>query len=870
MPRRELLLPGSPVSRQIDDYFRLKPHHLYVLGRLDLQVNVYSQQVRAINLVHALAEAGTLEPTSCRIAVVGGGAAGLTAAATAGWLGFRRITLYERATELLSVFRDNTVRHLHPHMYDWPRSSWKHDQAGLPILDWEANNPKEVAKTIEASWKRLRDVFEIEQPSHTEADVVDIKRRDTSGSDPLRLSFRNGKQRDFDVVILALGFGPERGLPTGDPGYWMNDGYEGTSADYRNPVYLVSGCGDGGLIDYLRMRLRGFDQGKLVDHLLPDGYKEVEAAKDALLQIEDELWERYPPAASGELDDATRRWLFESYWSIEATEIRNRIAGELRAGATAYLTSREPSPLQPSAFILNRFLALQVLRVDGLELDPKTSLPRACEVNSLRLWPHLPPHDGRSFTKIIRRHGPESALTQFTSIDKDFSKLPRLDRKSDATRSPAWRNGGDWQEASRRSELTQSILNSNDLLDLITALMSFCTKYQSVWKDEFENIGQNRRFFESRSELEAIFNSLSDKPNLLERRRLIAALSDHWNEFGWVLATARLSIMVFDEQKLAARLRLLFSDRIKQKEGVLTAPSGSVVPVLPQTFVSDEFNNNLEGPIPKLTSLGQLPLHEDYQVRFVWHSDLPVVSSLREVEVLAPNSDYHHLRFTRSATDWNAHLADQEEQLKTVISSLERLDGETGTVTAWVMPELSAGPQVVEGIAQWMETRGGSMISAAGSYHSLAGHGTSAEHVSQLLIASLSGVKKYSVHKSFACHFESGPERIMYQQPVQITVHMSHRFSTVCIICADLIQARTLEILPILRPRLILVPACTGERIDDIAYNLARSSGAIVAVAYAQTPKPATEREAFIVGPGEDGALSFKRRDYPHPLEPHL
>ena len=203
MSTRELL--QKPTRDQIQKFLRVEPHHLYILGRLDLQVNVYSQQARAINLVHALAESEDLKPTSSRIAVVGGGAAGLTAGATAGWLGFRKVTLYERATELLSVFRHNTVRHLHPHMYDWPNPGWENSRAGLPILDWEAGTPKEVAQTIETSWKRIKDVFGIE--AYTEANVVNIERRDHHYPDPLQLCFSNGKRYGFDVVILALGFG---------------------------------------------------------------------------------------------------------------------------------------------------------------------------------------------------------------------------------------------------------------------------------------------------------------------------------------------------------------------------------------------------------------------------------------------------------------------------------------------------------------------------------------------------------------------------------------------------------------------------------------------------------------------------------------
>ena len=63
---------------------------LYLLGFLNRQITVYSQQNRAINLMHALAQhaqkaSGQAQPNlhQKQVAVVGAGFAGLTAAAFA-------------------------------------------------------------------------------------------------------------------------------------------------------------------------------------------------------------------------------------------------------------------------------------------------------------------------------------------------------------------------------------------------------------------------------------------------------------------------------------------------------------------------------------------------------------------------------------------------------------------------------------------------------------------------------------------------------------------------------------------------------------------------------------------------------------------
>ena len=65
----------------------------FVLGTFERGVTVYRQQIRALNLIHALIEAASggkkvIAPGS-RIAVIGGGAFGMTAAAAAAYANFK-------------------------------------------------------------------------------------------------------------------------------------------------------------------------------------------------------------------------------------------------------------------------------------------------------------------------------------------------------------------------------------------------------------------------------------------------------------------------------------------------------------------------------------------------------------------------------------------------------------------------------------------------------------------------------------------------------------------------------------------------------------------------------------------------------------
>lgn len=51
-----------------------------VLGSFEKRVTVYSQQVRALNLVDAILSENLVRPNGGKVAIVGGGAAGITAA----------------------------------------------------------------------------------------------------------------------------------------------------------------------------------------------------------------------------------------------------------------------------------------------------------------------------------------------------------------------------------------------------------------------------------------------------------------------------------------------------------------------------------------------------------------------------------------------------------------------------------------------------------------------------------------------------------------------------------------------------------------------------------------------------------------------
>jgi len=113
---------------------------VFVVGYGASQVTVYSQQVRALNLIWALSQQAAL--TNQSIVIVGGGVAGVTAAAGA-MLHGARVTLLERHDELLHLQRGCHTRYLHPRIYEWPHKNARRASAQLPILNWSVGTARE-------------------------------------------------------------------------------------------------------------------------------------------------------------------------------------------------------------------------------------------------------------------------------------------------------------------------------------------------------------------------------------------------------------------------------------------------------------------------------------------------------------------------------------------------------------------------------------------------------------------------------------------------------------------------------------------------------------------------------------------------------
>jgi hypothetical protein len=396
---------------------------LYLLGSLNRHITVYSQQCRAINLVRALMKEGNgLDEKS--VAVVGAGFAGLTATAFALEKTTAQVTLFDVAPRPLWLQDDCSNRWLHPGIYDWPLPGSLEPWTALPVLNWRAGTASAVARQVRTEWERIAATKQRFHP-RLETRITAV----TRAHDRLLLALPAGDEKaDFDIVVLAVGFGLEVG-GEGRVAYWNDvDGLDGVAHD---ATVLVSGFGDGGLADVLRLCLPSTRQDSLVELV------------------------RHVP-------DETRRQLIDCEQRVQADPAAaDKFYGKLRVERIIQHIEETAQPLArvtlagrghlygPRSAVLNRFLISQLRQARG---TPRFELVNsAVDEASLTKLPggrsRIKFHDGgaaREFDHIVLRLGPKAAYRCISPlIDNKVAEERRkhwyeMPQSLDRTRVPLW------------------------------------------------------------------------------------------------------------------------------------------------------------------------------------------------------------------------------------------------------------------------------------------------------------------------------------------------------------------------------------------------------------------------------------------------
>jgi hypothetical protein len=371
---------------------------IFVLGCFGRYITVYSQQVRALNLAWALQKTGALT-NNTRIAVIGGGAGGLTLAVAAARLG-ATVTLLEKLHAPMGLQRSSKKRFVHPHIYDWPAMEVETDYAHLPILDWAADYAGTVAEQVEAEWKKeqhryrdrifphwqVRDVS-IDQPSVGDLTTV-------TWNDPQR----GPRAEEFNIIVLAVGFGREPDI-YGSSGYWDDDRLD--RMDEKRKICLVSGYGDGGLTDLMRLTLEEFRHDRIV-RMFSDDSKSVAVGEELIKQDEEFRVHQNVHKLSG------------YYQQLSVPHVEQLLKERRRTDTEVFLTGHSLWEVYgPRGSILNRFIVSQLARVGAWKWQPGPITPpieRWRNKFSVRF--EKKGTRNHRYDIVVVRHGPKSALEE--------------------------------------------------------------------------------------------------------------------------------------------------------------------------------------------------------------------------------------------------------------------------------------------------------------------------------------------------------------------------------------------------------------------------------------------------------------------------
>jgi hypothetical protein len=328
-------------------------HSVFVLGSFEQRVTVYAQQVRALNLVDAILSRGLLQDTGS-VAIVGGGAAGITAAVALARAapGLKKLDLFESRSNVLEL-QHHSNRYLHPHSYDWPNAGSDNPDAGLPLMNWTAGPAGTVAATLRAQFDdACRSSILSFQP---DLGVTGLSPSTTStvrvlvpGASPL------GKI--YDVVILAIGFGLEAHLDGDTPSYWLPSQMSAALlTPQREPLVFVSGNGDGGLVDFLMAAFNAMEHQAICELILGLDFGQAVAAVQL---IEQEAW------ADGGADLDLLALYRDRVRPLVPQPVWQTIIANLRPQARIHLHTRDPHLFRRATALHNRLAAFLVIEAD--------------------------------------------------------------------------------------------------------------------------------------------------------------------------------------------------------------------------------------------------------------------------------------------------------------------------------------------------------------------------------------------------------------------------------------------------------------------------------------------------------------------------
>jgi HAD superfamily phosphoserine phosphatase-like hydrolase len=434
-------MPGDARIDDIIELYKVPDRNgVYVLGCFARYATLYSQQVRALNLIYLLNQKNEI-CAGKSVVVIGAGAAGLSAAVAAARVG-AHVTVLEKLAAPMGIQRKSLERYIHPHIYDWPLTQITSTNAGLPVLSWSAGYADAVANGFIDDWDVERKRYPDQLVLNPDVLNVEIGPMLSSYDDKVTVTWYADRPRGetFDVVILAVGFGLERHKWADDRGYWHNDQLD--KEDGIDKKCLVSGYGDGGLTDLMRLCIKNFQHDSFLK-LFAD-HPNSRMLGDELIRME----RRY-------LNNFDRREISNYYQNLDVPHVRQVLLEKkmLRDHRQVYLTGTDFWAIYSSkSSILNRLIVSQLAQLGRWQWlrGPIESPTRDAASGQYKVRfkkdgktkdRGKSSRNERLFDIVVLRHGPEPALrADFPDIwdacdalAKRWRTMPPL---ADPTRAP--------------------------------------------------------------------------------------------------------------------------------------------------------------------------------------------------------------------------------------------------------------------------------------------------------------------------------------------------------------------------------------------------------------------------------------------------
>lgn len=273
-------------------------------------------------------------------------------------------------------------------------------------MNWRAGRATDVAATIVGEWERepatggpkveeWRNLRYL-KIDHASKEIEWIGEQHAEGV----ATKGPAVKQSFDIIILAIGFGQERRIVGGHiVSYWRNETYGQPDLSGLQKRYLISGNGDGGLIDLLRVTITDFREDRIGHELAPEGTTAFEKVRN--------LHADCYSAAAGGADH-----LFERSRKLgNELGFVDRIKRRLRADTVAFLQiksgSRVSDAFRGKSSFANRFLVSLLFEAGGFS-------PRFGELQEA---------SDTGFDDVIIRHGTKKTEHLQAVFSSDVSGL---------------------------------------------------------------------------------------------------------------------------------------------------------------------------------------------------------------------------------------------------------------------------------------------------------------------------------------------------------------------------------------------------------------------------------------------------------------